>query len=610
MIIVDVINSIFDILPQLILATSPACVFAGMGSGSQSGKLTFKKIFSGEGIDITQDETSLMFKVTGGSKAIGIDSCEIVIGNSTTGITGSNNIKVCEAYKAITGVAIISGTFSPTAYALCNEVQSSLIIGGRTNHINYYSYYSNIIGGTINSICASTGYKYYGTILGGRCNKICEGSGSIITSQSSKIYSACISNSIISGIKNCICPSTNANYTSIIGGCCNSIGDGRYSSAINSFGSTITNNFNASINSIGSTKMDSFMFVDIGGYCNVSQFNLSRSLSTISSKFSNNLKCSNDISIISSCSSYTVLGTGSSVISSDCTCIYGSYGSIISSCVSKICSGGPSHSRFNSIISSYKGEIRNSCGSSIISSGGATVSCSVSSTILSSNCGVIYKSNGSILSNISGFYNRRGIYNSTFSAAFFRQCSCINNSVNSVIISGVNNEMKCSINGASIGLYNLKQSGSKPSFRNVILSFDTACITSEGATSSDNFISGCYSSVLDTFRSSIISSTCTSLIESRDSSIIGSYFSCIMGSTSSVIIGSRCTKIENSRNSAIIAGWPGSCLSGCCETTRTAHLNIHGSVIMNSTSAVGYCSWPASPISSITVCNGIITAIS
>ena len=58
MIIVDVINSIFDILPQLILATSPACVFAGMGSGSQSGKLTFKKIYSGEGIQIVEDSSS------------------------------------------------------------------------------------------------------------------------------------------------------------------------------------------------------------------------------------------------------------------------------------------------------------------------------------------------------------------------------------------------------------------------------------------------------------------------------------------------------------------------------------------------------------------------
>ena len=116
MIIIDIINSIFDILPQLILATSPAYVFAGMGSGSQSGKLTFKKIFSGEGVNIVQDENSLMFQVTGGSNAIGIDSCKVVMGDTSTGITGSAHISVCEAYKAITGVAIISGTFSPTAY--------------------------------------------------------------------------------------------------------------------------------------------------------------------------------------------------------------------------------------------------------------------------------------------------------------------------------------------------------------------------------------------------------------------------------------------------------------------------------------------------------------
>ena len=52
MIVIDIINSIFDILPQLILATSPACVFGGMGSGSQSGKLTFKKLVEGLDVDL------------------------------------------------------------------------------------------------------------------------------------------------------------------------------------------------------------------------------------------------------------------------------------------------------------------------------------------------------------------------------------------------------------------------------------------------------------------------------------------------------------------------------------------------------------------------------
>lgn len=610
MIIVDVVNIIFDILPQLILATSPACVFAGMGSGSQSGKLTFKKIFSGEGVNIVQDENSLMFQVTGGSKAIGIDSCEVVMGDTSTGITGSAHIKVCEAYKAITGVGIISGTFSPTAYGLCNRVPSSLIIGGRTNYINEYSYCSNIIGGTINSVCASSSPNtYYGTILGGRCNKICEGynntSGTIITSQCSSIFCAPISSLIVGGFKNSICSGTP--YVSIIGGCCNRLCDIRYSSIINSCYSTVSANFVTSINSIGTTKLESIMFVDIGGYGNVSQCILNRQFASISNKQVNNARCSRDTSIISTCTSCADRATASSIISSICSGINDSiYGSIISSC--KSCISGCNNC-FNSIISSYNGNIFNSCGSSVISSTGATVSCSISSTILSSSRGIIRNSRGSVLSNMSGDYAGRGIYNSTFSAAFFRQCFYVNYSVNSVAIGGVIGEMTCTIDGASIGLNYLKQKGSKPGLRNFILSFDNTCIISEGSTSSDNFTSGCFSQICDTIRSSILSSTRTCIDNSEDSSILGSYLSCIISSTSSVIIGSRCTNIVNSVDSAIVAGWPGSCLSGCSETTRTAHLDINGCVIMNSTNAVEYCSWTG-PISSITVCNGIITAIS
>lgn len=611
MIIIDIINSIFDILPQLILATSPAYVFAGMGSGSQSGKLTFKKIFSGEGINITQDNTSLMFQVTGGSNAIGIDSCEIVMGNSITGITGSTNIKTCEAYKAITGVRVISGTFSPLSYSLLNQSRTSIIIAGRSNCIESNSQYSSIIGGNLNCINKSVPYSYYGTILGGCRNKICEGSGTIITSRCSTIYGASVnSNLIVGGFKNLISTTSNINYTSIIGGCFNRMYDMRYSSIINSCYSNVKNNFATSINSIGVTKLESPMFVDIGGDGNTSQCTLNEQFTSISSRKSQLSRRAEDTSIISSYASCAYQATASSIISSICSNISDTiYGSIISSCSSKILGTNSTNSHFNSIISSNKGVILNSGGSSVISSYGATVSFSISSTILSSCCGVIRNSIGSVLSNIRGDYAGTGIYNSTFSVAFFRQCFFINNSVNSVGITGVKGEMNCSINSASIGLNDLIQKGGKPGYRNFILSFDTACIMSDGLTSSDNFASGCFSCICDTHRSSIISSTCAYMSDSQDSSIIGSYNSCIIGSTSSVIIGSRFTKISNSRNSAIIAGWPNSCLSGCCETTRTAHLNIESSLVINGSNAISYCYW-SGPISSITVCRGIITDIS
>jgi hypothetical protein len=618
MIIVDVINSIFDILPQLILATSPACVFAGMGSGSQSGKLTFKKIYSGEGIQIVEDSSSLKLSTTGGA-AIGINSCEIVIGNALTGITGSNNICTCDAYKAITGVDLISGTFSPSAYSLTltKNQSSSLIIGGRGITIDQYSLYKNIIGGDINKSEGDLALRVctrYGSILGGRCNTLSCGSGNIINSFCSEICNGSISNSIIGGNKNCIYAYSGytVRNTAILGGCSNRILNIRYSSIINSNGSNNSENFTTSINSLGTTKMSDLMSIDIGGCNNSTGGIYSKNFSIISSNSMVTEKCTRHHIDISSLCTCINASTFSAIISSKCSFIDTSiYGSIISSCCGKIRGEGATFSQFNSIISSQFADICKSCNSSIISTIGGTISDSKSSTILSSCATKIDNSSGSVVSSMFITQSVSGIYGSTNSVAMFKEDFCVSGSINTADLVGWGGSSTKSIDSGSIGLRNLTHRGDKLSCRNFILSFDTVSVCSGLTSSCDNFVNACCTCVCDSIRSSVISSTKTLILGSRNSSIIGSYCSCITGSTNSVIVGSRCVCIENSRNSAIVAGIIGSSLSGCCETTRTGYLQVTDCVFVGSShiAAVNYCSFSGS-ITSITVCNGIITAIS
>jgi hypothetical protein len=618
MIVIDIINSIFDILPQLILATSPACVFGGMGSGSQSGKLTFKKIFSGEGIQIVEDSSSLKLSTTGGA-AIGINSCEIVIGNALTGITGSNNICTCDAYKAITGVDLISGTFSPSSYTLSvtKNGSSSLIIGGRNITIDQYSQCKNIIGGDVNKTEGDLSLRVctiYGSILGGRCNTLSCGSGNIINSFCSEICGAPISNSIIGGSKNCIYAYSGytVRNTAILGGCSNRMLNNRYSSIINSNGTTSDENFTTSINSLGTTKNLDLMSIDIGGCNNNTGGIYGKNFSFISSKCMISGKCTRHHIDISSQCSLINASTSSVVISSKCSFIdVGLYGSIISSCNSTISGEGATFSQFNSIISSEFGKICMSFNSSIISSISGTISNSKSSTILSS-CGTnINNSSGSVLSSMFVTQSVSGIYGSTNSVAMFKEDFCVSDSISTVDLVGWGGSSTRSIDSGSIGLRNLSHRGDKFSCRNFILSFDTVSICSGVTSSCDNFVNACCTFVCDSIRSSVVSSTNTLILGSRNSSIIGSYCSCITGSTNSIIIGSRCVCITNSRNSAIVAGIIGSSLSGCCETTRTGHLQVTTCTYVGSshTAAVNYCSFSGS-ISSITVCNGIITAIS
>ena len=61
MIVLDILHNIFEILPELILGAGPFCVFKGMGTGKDSGKLLFKRIYTDTGVSITENATNLDF---------------------------------------------------------------------------------------------------------------------------------------------------------------------------------------------------------------------------------------------------------------------------------------------------------------------------------------------------------------------------------------------------------------------------------------------------------------------------------------------------------------------------------------------------------------------
>jgi hypothetical protein len=612
MILLDIF---FDILPNLILA-SGVCIFGGMGTGTQSGKLTFKKIFSGNGISISEDSSSLSIcdTSTGG---VAIDSCEIVRGDSVTGITGSS-FCIDTAKKRIVGnIRIISGTNSPSSYSLCAiDGYQSLILGGKCNYLQ--GDYWTIIGGYKND---AQGFDASSTIIGGRGNIFkSAGSSAIVSSNCSK-GSLAYCDTIIGGFCNCFC--TNSKFSTIISGKRNTMVCTCYSSSINSTAtfSSISSDFSKFSTVISSTSSNirpGFYTTDIS--------NNQSSLSDPNPYSSNN-------TLLSNLKPEIIKSSNSSLIATICSCIPGaSFSSIIST------SKGIIHnvSRYSSIISgnqnvisgssfSFIGSSDNSCiidsNRSIILSSSGTIKCSNSSLVISGKCSCIIDSNYSILSSRYDSSSKSVIKGSSFSTAIFQIYGSICNSNHSFLFGFTYNQICCGKGSAILGYNTNFIYGPKETKYSAILNDKNGnssplYICSSTSDSCFNFLSsGSCNTINGGIGSSIISSYLTSISYiSRNSSIVGSQQSCIQGSTNSVIIGGYKNVIVNSRNSAIIAGMPGSVLSGYCETTRTGHIQIIGTMgvlgVSNAkTYGIGYCNMTSAP-TSITVCRGIILSIS
>lgn len=172
--ILDIVNIFLDLLPELILGAGPFCVFKGMGTGKDSGKLLFKKIYSDGGLTITEDSTSLDLTAVGGSSAI--NSCEIAFGDGVGGLA-SSTFKVSESDKTIYGLSNIGGS-NKYNYSGVSGNESSIIVGGYLNRIDQKSEKSVIIGGYVNRLCSGLDdsfvylSQYSTVILGGQYNYI------------------------------------------------------------------------------------------------------------------------------------------------------------------------------------------------------------------------------------------------------------------------------------------------------------------------------------------------------------------------------------------------------------------------------------------------------
>jgi hypothetical protein len=617
--LLDFLN-ILDILPDVIMASGLVSILGGMGTGTQSGKITFKKIFTGENISITDTGSSLSISntVTGG---IGIGACKIVIGNSTTGITGSIFCTNDTKYAIVGDIRILSSE-SPSSYYLrsnpgfiiggnynCTKGLAALIIGGCQNlnsplgNGGGWSYLDSILGGSKNTLYQATFINSGQTILGGVSNTICESSKSAILGGYRSLIYASRESSTILGTGSVICSS---NDVSIIN---SSTSTGAYAC-----GSLILSSSNSQIGSTLSMSISSRFSTICGGQGN----------SQISSNFKNDTKYSKfSIGIANFASTRFENSLYSSSISSEqlinrCSC----FSTSISSKFSNIC-----RSRGSSIITSCSTSIISSSFSSIISSRGritsdnSTIQCGDFSTMISSSSTGIYSNNicsdFSILSRVNNNYNYgNGSYQST---AFINDYLYIIGGCRSSIIAYKGAYMYNSKNSAIIGFISNSICGDNNS---VIIDNDVSSfaqylrvIRPSTSNSCSNIITNsCGARIFGSLASSIIGSKCGFICcISRNSSIIGSCNSCILGSTNSVIIGTLDAKIVNSNNSAIIAGEKGTCLCGFSETTRTGHLHVVGT--MSVRSGVGlpidgltYRSGNTSG-KTVTVCKGIIISV-
>lgn len=326
---------------DLFLAVS---IFSGMGTGKDSGKLLFRKLYSTGGFSIEDGESSMTFSASGGS-GTPINPYEIAFGTGT-GITSSADFKVCTSKRSIFGKFNSIRPYHNLGNA--SSVQNSdyaFVIGGCQNKIAS-SKYSVIIGGSTNSVSKSSCQSI---ILGGKENRIyCIKNSAILSGCKNKIFGyhdesndTSSNSSIIGGYKNEICHS---GFSSIIGGISNYMlsrdNNCNYGNLIAaSKGTTLCNCVkfseygtigkiqNSVVLSSGSSAIElgptNSSFAGVNPFTEP-KISFSNVISSCQSKIHNtsktyeNPKHNNIISSVSSCTS----GLFSSIISSKNSCIY------------------------------------------------------------------------------------------------------------------------------------------------------------------------------------------------------------------------------------------------------------------------------------------------
>ncbi len=625
MILFDLINNIFESFPLLLAGYS---IFTQPGTGSNTGKLSFKSIIAGTGISITSGTSSLSISDNNSQIQLGVISKRVAIGTGT-GITGSTIVSVCNG--GIIGAKMLSYE-SPASISIydCTSDKSGFLIGGCCN---------TIFGGP----------NSRSVIMGGFCNRSTFSDAIISTSFKSCTSGFNCRNVIIGASGSCIQQSS---YNIIIGGTGTTIDNG----ASGTGNHTIINS-NIWVNSTDRQTI-------IGSYAKYQLYSGAANVSIISSKDFTPGGYSDYSSLISSNNSkLPALGAINSIVSTNNSCIFGygptssigvfltgdsncalnsCYSSILGSdsdiCNSKfssilngsepvICNSQTSviissaldyisNSKYSSILGSINNScVFNSCYSSVLGGFSNIIKDSIGSTINGSSndiCASCHsfisgRSNKSIGKTFSVTIGTSSVSNNN--SVIFGNCNCIVISSTSSISNNLIIGLECNsilsnkgltqgfINNSILGtcLNTITQSGTSPTTDNF----------------SGNFINGNENTIFNGRLSGILGSCDNLICCSNSSVIIGSNNSVIHGNDNNAIIGSVNACIIDSRRSAII-GATGS-LNGVLNTTKVNLVRIFGDVSTlagTKVDGLAYCSITSGKIVlSISVRNGIITSI-
>jgi hypothetical protein len=506
---------LFSIFEFLIIAGGPFCVFAGMGTGTQSGKLKFRNIVAADSsIEITENSSCVTLKSNG--NAVLVPANKIPWGNTSSITWGF--LEVDTSVQAITGAYIISNSSNSLIGTSFSSGYNNLIIRPNNNKL-FGSSNDNIIINSKESYMCNIGRR--SAIIGGVKNVICGGDSVSIIDSYCSLSNESYSSTIISGSSSIICQS--------------------------------------GLSTILSSVKSKITYISTGSRVNQN---------SIISSYCGSIKGNNNSSVISSRQSYinqcNPLGKAQS-------------NSIISSCSSLICGGQVSDgitvgSLRTSILGACCGWIVDSCDSSIIGGYGNIIR---TYTYSGGNKGISKNCHNTIVSgfkNVIHAYNTPDSYGSIqYNSIISSKCSEIYNScMSSIITSGIGNLISNSkgiviIGGFSgsvaniisysnqISIINSPNSGVSTSSVGGIVGGFRSCI-------SDGTYIGVIGGICHIIRSSsknssILGGSLNSICSSIDSAIVAGRYNCVIGSDRSSILGGYCNIINKVKNSSILGGF-------------------------------------------------------
>lgn len=663
---INVIDILFNLLPDLILLGGPFCVFAGMGTGSNTGKLNFKQICSSGGINITENSNSLDITGTVTGVPVGSVSPFFIAVGSGTGITPSRTNHTGDT-KRLYGVSIL-GNWDPNNYTqkANNYIDRGMIIGGCSNRFETYQTKNSVIlGGRNNKFQNSSGYYMNGSIIlnsiescfrGGCDNSIINSNTSMMRNYTNYSYESCI-NSIINSVGSY---QRNSNLVSPItksGG----------NSMFNSYSALQCNNFYTSIMSGCEQRIrgNCYSVIFNGDKIRIEEYsgaNVQATMNVIINGRYNCIKCGNIMGNL------IVNGLSGEIIT-DSNVDNAKYNTIISGCLGFIRLGqgfGATCQGYNTIISGRSNVIcYRQNQSSILNSYGTGINM-LQAAYTSDYKGIFVSNSKNLTSTKSSWSAIFGTYKNDIHLTCYVTMvgnpgqSNMSQAKTSTIIGSNGGSIKWEptraasagdkVCGNTIigGVSNLIHNNF--TFISGLQTNCSTCIGSSGA-SCHNFIHGircnsinmsryssilggyCKNRIVDSIFSTIIggqfatvSNTDFSVVLSGRSNmisdfscmstIIGGRNNCIIGgSINSAIVGSQCSQLVSICNGVIIGGNSFTCrTSGCsftADTLNVCQLQMFGTASVGITNAFcqGVTCASITSFSQIRVCRGIVVSI-